>query len=183
MLNWDLENELQNNGYKIICGCDEAGRGPLAGDVAAAACILPIGIEIKGLNDSKKLSEKKRVSVTTGSVYSFNYVDKITEIPVTHTGYKIEDMAVPFYQIVISGLIPYSSASVNCADESADHFLKSVEYGAYGAYLSGAGPTIMVVAPKGSNVKEKLEELVSTFDHFWLVIPLGVDKNGAEIVK
>lgn len=60
MLNWDLENELQNNGYKIICGCDEAGRGPLAGDVAAAACILPIGIEIKGLNDSKKLSEKKR---------------------------------------------------------------------------------------------------------------------------
>lgn len=77
-----------------------------------------------------KLSEKKRVSVTTGSVYSFNYADKITEIPVTHTGYKIEDMAVPFYQIVISGLIPYSSASVNCADESADHFLKSVEYGA-----------------------------------------------------
>lgn len=60
MLNWDLEKELQNNGYKIICGCDEAGRGPLAGDVAAAACILPIGIEIKGLNDSKKLSEKKR---------------------------------------------------------------------------------------------------------------------------
>lgn len=60
MLNWDLEKELQSNGYKIICGCDEAGRGPLAGDVAAAACILPIGIEIKGLDDSKKLSEKKR---------------------------------------------------------------------------------------------------------------------------
>ncbi len=60
MLNWDLENEIQAQGYKIICGCDEAGRGPLAGNVAAAACILPIGIEIKGLNDSKKLSEKKR---------------------------------------------------------------------------------------------------------------------------
>ncbi len=60
MLNWDIEKELQSEGYKIICGCDEAGRGPLAGDVAAAACILPIGIEIKGLNDSKKLSEKKR---------------------------------------------------------------------------------------------------------------------------
>ena len=60
MLNWNLEKELQSNGYKIICGCDEAGRGPLAGDVAAAACILPIGIEIKGLDDSKKLSEKKR---------------------------------------------------------------------------------------------------------------------------
>ena len=60
---------------------------------------------------------------------------------------------------------------------------KSVEFGAYGAYLSGAGPTIMVVAPKGSNVKAQLEELVSSFEHFWLVLPLGVDKNGAEIVK
>ncbi len=60
MLNWELENQLHQNGYKIICGCDEAGRGPLAGAVAAAACILPLGIEIKGLNDSKKLSEKKR---------------------------------------------------------------------------------------------------------------------------
>lgn len=60
MLNWDIEKQIQLQGYKIICGCDEAGRGPLAGAVAAAACILPDGIEIKGLNDSKKLSEKKR---------------------------------------------------------------------------------------------------------------------------
>lgn len=60
MLNWDIENSLALDGYKIICGCDEAGRGPLAGAVAAAACILPAGVEIKGLNDSKKLSEKKR---------------------------------------------------------------------------------------------------------------------------
>lgn len=60
MLNWDIENQLYAEGYKIICGCDEAGRGPLAGEVAAAACILPEGLEIKGLNDSKKLSEKKR---------------------------------------------------------------------------------------------------------------------------
>ena len=60
MLNWELEKTLEQQGYKIICGCDEAGRGPLAGDVAAAACILPVGIEIKGLDDSKKLSEKKR---------------------------------------------------------------------------------------------------------------------------
>ena len=60
MLNWDLENEIKLQGYNVICGCDEAGRGPLAGEVAAAACILPQGIEIKGINDSKKLSEKKR---------------------------------------------------------------------------------------------------------------------------
>ena len=46
--------------YSIICGCDEAGRGPLAGPVFAAAVILPHGIEISGLNDSKKLTEKQR---------------------------------------------------------------------------------------------------------------------------
>ena len=53
------ENALKA-GYKTICGIDEAGRGPLAGPVYAAAVILPIGLEIKGLNDSKKISEKKR---------------------------------------------------------------------------------------------------------------------------
>lgn len=47
-------------GFKLICGIDEAGRGPLAGPVYAAAVILPIDLEIDGLNDSKKLSEKKR---------------------------------------------------------------------------------------------------------------------------
>ena len=53
------ENALKA-GYKTICCIDEAGRGPLAGPVYAAAVILPIGLEIKGLNDSKKISEKKR---------------------------------------------------------------------------------------------------------------------------
>ncbi|MDF2568210.1 MAG: ribonuclease, partial [Oscillospiraceae bacterium] len=47
-------------GIKLLCGVDEAGRGPLAGDVYAAAVILPDDFEIEGLNDSKKLSEKKR---------------------------------------------------------------------------------------------------------------------------
>ncbi len=53
------ENALKA-GYKVVCGIDEAGRGPLAGPVHAAAVILPLGLEIEGLNDSKKLSEKKR---------------------------------------------------------------------------------------------------------------------------
>lgn len=59
-MNWDIENQVKNEGYSIICGCDEAGRGPLAGPVFAAAVILPHGIEISGLNDSKKLTEKQR---------------------------------------------------------------------------------------------------------------------------
>lgn len=54
------EENAVKAGYKVICGIDEAGRGPLAGPVHAAAVILPIGLEIDGLNDSKKLSEKKR---------------------------------------------------------------------------------------------------------------------------
>ena len=57
---WTLENEIYAEGFSLVCGVDEAGRGPLAGPVCAAAVILPRGLEIDGLDDSKKLSEKKR---------------------------------------------------------------------------------------------------------------------------
>lgn len=57
---WELENALYDEGYTAVCGVDEAGRGPLAGPVCAAACILPRGLVIEGLNDSKKLTEKRR---------------------------------------------------------------------------------------------------------------------------
>ena len=59
-LEYILENELREAGYTAVCGVDEAGRGPLCGPVVAAAVILPDGLYIEGLNDSKKLSEKKR---------------------------------------------------------------------------------------------------------------------------
>ena len=54
------ENELRNKGYKYICGIDEAGRGPLAGPVVVASVIMPENSMIEGVNDSKKVSEKKR---------------------------------------------------------------------------------------------------------------------------
>lgn len=57
---WNIENQFYATGVKLLCGVDEAGRGPLAGPVYAAAVILPRGLPIEGLNDSKKLSEKKR---------------------------------------------------------------------------------------------------------------------------
>ena len=57
---WEIEDEICDRGYQTVCGVDEAGRGPLAGPVCAAACILPRDLIIPGLNDSKKLSEKKR---------------------------------------------------------------------------------------------------------------------------
>ena len=57
---WSIENEIYESGVAPLCGVDEAGRGPLAGPVCAAAVILPRDLVIEGLNDSKKLSEKKR---------------------------------------------------------------------------------------------------------------------------
>lgn len=60
-MDWlEYENTAYNDGYEIVCGVDEAGRGPLAGPVYAAAVILPKGHIVEGVNDSKKLSEKKR---------------------------------------------------------------------------------------------------------------------------
>ena len=59
-MDFEIEKEYCRKGYKMICGIDEAGRGPLCGPVCAAAVILPIDCAIEGINDSKKLSEKKR---------------------------------------------------------------------------------------------------------------------------
>ena len=60
---WEIEREYAEKGYHLICGADEAGAGPLAGAVYAAAVILPLGLEIEGLNDSKKLTAKKRAAL------------------------------------------------------------------------------------------------------------------------
>ncbi len=60
MPTYDIERALRADGYTAICGVDEAGRGPLCGSVVAAACILPDGLDIPELNDSKKLTPKKR---------------------------------------------------------------------------------------------------------------------------
>ena len=60
MLEYTIEESLHEKGFTYVCGVDEAGRGPLCGPVVAAACILPTGLYIEGLNDSKKLTPKKR---------------------------------------------------------------------------------------------------------------------------
>ena len=88
MLNYELEQALCDEGFELVCGVDEAGRGPLCGPVAAAAVILPRGLVIEGLNDSKKLTEKKRealydeicknaiaYAVVLGSVEEINETD------------------------------------------------------------------------------------------------------------
>ena len=57
---WQIEEQMFAEGFSVVCGVDEAGRGPLAGPVCAAAVILPSHLEIPGLNDSKKLTDKRR---------------------------------------------------------------------------------------------------------------------------
>lgn len=59
-MDWSLEKQAKTNGYQFVCGCDEAGAGPLAGRVYAAAVILPEGLELPFLNDSKKVTPKRR---------------------------------------------------------------------------------------------------------------------------
>ena len=64
---WEIENSYFAKGIRYICGVDEAGRGPLAGPVCAAAVILPQNVDIPGLNDSKKLSDKRRRELVPGN--------------------------------------------------------------------------------------------------------------------
>ena len=80
---WNIEQSWFDKGVRMICGVDEAGRGPLAGPVCAAAVILPANVEIPGLNDSKKLSDKKRrelfpIIQETAIAYAIAMVDHET---------------------------------------------------------------------------------------------------------
>ena len=82
-----LEKQLHAEGYNLVCGVDEAGRGPLAGPVCAAAVILPEDCELPGLNDSKKLTEKKREALydrimekAVAYGIAFSTVEEIEEI-------------------------------------------------------------------------------------------------------
>ena len=82
-MDYTYELEAIKNGATSVCGIDEAGRGPLAGPVFAAAVIMPVGCEIEGLNDSKKLSEKKRDAlfdeiINKAVAYSIASVDEKT---------------------------------------------------------------------------------------------------------
>ena len=95
------EQKAFNAGYKVICGIDEAGRGPLAGPVYAAAVVLPLGLEIEGLNDSKKLSEKKRealfdIIIEKAVAYSIAYgtLEEIEEYNILEATYIAMNHAI-----------------------------------------------------------------------------------------
>lgn len=98
---WAYERDLWAQGFRTICGVDEAGAGPLAGPVYAAAVILPQELEIEGLNDSKKLSEKKRERlfdeiIAQAEAYSIARVEaaEIDEIDILNARMKAMQMAI-----------------------------------------------------------------------------------------
>lgn len=98
---WEFEHKYAQKGYRAICGVDEAGRGPLAGPVYAAAVILPMDIEIPGLNDSKKLSDKKRrelfpIICEKAIAYGIAFADhsEIDEINILQATYLAMERAI-----------------------------------------------------------------------------------------
>ena len=98
---WELENELYDSGISTLCGVDEAGRGPLAGPVCAAVVMLPRGIVIDGLNDSKKLSEKRREQlygeITAKALHwsvAFASVEEIEELNILGATYLAMNRAI-----------------------------------------------------------------------------------------
>ena len=119
MPDYSFEADIISKGYKFVCGVDEAGRGPLAGPVCAAAVILAPNTEIEGLNDSKKLSEKKREALfdvikEKALAYSIAYasVDEIEEFNILNATYIAMNRAInslnitPDFAIIDGNRIP-----------------------------------------------------------------------------
>ena len=103
---WEIENRYFSDGIDLICGVDEAGRGPLAGPVCAAAVILPKNLQIPGLDDSKKLTDKRRrelfpIIKEKAVVYGIALVDHdvIDEINILQATYQAMGQAIAQLQI------------------------------------------------------------------------------------
>lgn len=103
---WKIERELTAEGIGPICGCDEAGAGPLAGPVYAAAVILPPELVIEGLDDSKKLTEKKReqlyeIITQKALAWAVAYVShrEIDEINILNARMKTMELAINALEI------------------------------------------------------------------------------------
>ncbi len=120
---WHIEREELASGHSIICGVDEAGRGPLAGPVCAAAVILPQGLEIDGLNDSKKLSEKKReklydIIIGNSLSYGISLVSEkiIDDINILNATYMAMNEAIGKLSVVpdIALIDGNRSSGINC---------------------------------------------------------------------
>lgn len=109
---WEIEDEYFAGGVKLVCGVDEAGRGPLAGPVCAAAVILPPRIELPGLNDSKKLTDKRRRELfplikEAAIAYGIGFAshDEIDEINILQATYLAMERAIAQLEILPEQLL------------------------------------------------------------------------------
>lgn len=158
---WKLENEYYNEGFSLICGVDEAGRGPLAGRVYAAAVCLPRNEIIPGLDDSKKLSETKRdilydiiLERAICSCVAFATVEEIEENNILNATYMAMNRAIsgldPMPDVALvdgnrnSGIELYSRCVVKgdslCANISAASILAKISRDRYMCEMAAIYP-------------------------------------------
>ena len=177
---YKFEEELYDEGYTNICGVDEAGRGPLAGPVVVAACILPPFLRIPGINDSKKLSEKKRdelykIIVKEAIAYKvvFISVDEIDELNIYNATKKgmleaIEGLKVPADYVLIDamplGELTQSNKSIIHGDAlsasiAAASILAKVSRDQYMKKMDIKYPNYGFARHKGYGTKAHLEAL------------------------
>ena len=177
---WTLENELYESGVGTICGVDEAGRGPLAGPVYAAAVILPRNTEIAGLNDSKKLSEKKREALfdeICEKALSFGIaraeVEEIEELNILNATYLAMNRAISKLEITPelalidgnrnTGISMTSMCIVKgdskCADIAAASILAKVSRDRYMMEMAEKYPEYYFEKHKGYGTKLHYEAL------------------------
>lgn len=172
---WELENEIYDAGERLLCGVDEAGRGPLAGPVCAAAVILPRGLCIPGLNDSKKLTEKKREAlydVICSSAVSYGIafatVEEIEEVNILNAAMlamnrAIEKLSVQPTLALIDGnrnsAIKVASRCIvkgdaKCADIAAASVLAKVTRDRYMLEMAEKYPQYKFEKHKGYGTKD-----------------------------
>ena len=172
---WLLENEIYASGVSCLCGVDEAGRGPLAGPVCAAAVMLPRGLDIPDLNDSKKLTEKKREElygiICAGAVcygVAFAGVEEIERLNILNATFlamnrAIAQLSVPPQLALIdgnrdSGIEAPSRCIVKgdalCADIAAASVLAKVTRDRYMTALASEYPQYGFEKHKGYGTKQ-----------------------------
>ncbi len=177
---WKLENEYYDSGVSLLCGVDEAGRGPLAGPVYAAAVILPRGLAIEGLNDSKKLTEKRREAlfdVICESAVSYGIaraeVEEIEELNILGATFLAMNRAIaqlapqPALALIDgnrnTGIAVESLCVVkgdaNCADIAAASILAKVSRDRYMLEMAERYPEYAFEQHKGYGTKLHYERL------------------------
>ena len=167
MEHWELEQEAAAAGYTAVCGVDEAGAGPLAGPVYAAAVILPFGLELPYLNDSKQVTPKRRdrlfdlirEQAVAWSIASVS-AEEIDEIDILNARMKV-------MQLAIDGLTP--AADFALIDGNRDHGSRCAIITAHETVVKGdsRSPSIAAASILAKVSRDRyMEELADTYPQY-----------------